>query len=397
MLCRGVSLSRHPSGSGNATAGGRTRSRKRGDTVALSRGSIERPASSSFCSTLVGSGDRTVLLAADPGAFIGTGEAEFILQNLKDARNLTGSGYCAAVLVVTSGIAAPNQIQCMNELLQCSSQIKEVIAFGTSGWSAKLGGVIDPLDCSQPVPGNTPTRIGDICVTPFASNWNCKQASWTEQCTGFPNVCSYPMADYDLDAPFLFGDCVFTNHTGGDMALTMEVTEAAEMANYPERSTGIANYTSFYWGQTQNQGTNELYDVDNSARPVVYNYTQCAITSSQFFWSGVPWDAVARNYTAQTINAATGLSLTQRDVIAIPYTIVRSNSDYVHVPVKRLSGDSWADATPFLAPDFLLGYPYAIISTSFAIIQTMANRCTAANGDSSSLCAFTIPYNTASS
>lgn len=49
-------------------------------------------------------------------------------------------------------------------------------------------------------------------------------------------MCSYPMADYDLDAPFLFGDCVFTNHTGGDLTLTMEVTEAAEMAAYPARS-----------------------------------------------------------------------------------------------------------------------------------------------------------------
>ena len=33
--------------------------------------------------------------------------------------------------------------------------------------------------------------------------------------------------------------------------------------------------------------------------------------------AGVPWDAVARNYTAQLINEALNTSLTQRDVIAV--------------------------------------------------------------------------------
>ena len=50
--------------------------------------------------------------------------------------------------------------------LFCSSLIKEVIAFGTSGWSAKIGGIIDPTDCSEPTPGADITRIGDLCVRP---------------------------------------------------------------------------------------------------------------------------------------------------------------------------------------------------------------------------------------
>lgn len=54
-----------------------------------------------------------------------------------------------------------------------SRNIREVIAFGTSGWSPAVGGIIDPGDCSQTGSGDI-TRIGDICVTPFASNWACK-------------------------------------------------------------------------------------------------------------------------------------------------------------------------------------------------------------------------------
>ena len=41
--------------------------------------------------------------------------------------------------------------------------------------------------------------------------------------------------------------------------------------------------------------------------------------------------------------------------IQIPYTIVRTNSDYVHVPVAKSSDGMWMDAQPFLAPNFELG------------------------------------------
>ena len=37
--------------------------------------------------------------------------------------------------------------------------------------------------------------LGDVAVTPFSVNWQCKLASWTEQCTNFPNVCTYPIED----------------------------------------------------------------------------------------------------------------------------------------------------------------------------------------------------------
>lgn len=37
--------------------------------------------------------------------------------------------------------------------------------------------------------------LGDVAVTPYLVNWQCKLASWTEQCTGFPNVCTYPIEE----------------------------------------------------------------------------------------------------------------------------------------------------------------------------------------------------------
>lgn len=76
----------------------------------------------------------------------------------------------------------------------------------------------------------------------------------------------------------------------------------------------------------------------------MWDYNVAAEIDSQFFYSGVPWDMVrvgaiiqacsykgrlrglrelllvlqvARNYTAQTLNLATGKSLTQYDVIAV--------------------------------------------------------------------------------
>ena len=28
-----------------------------------------------------------------------------------------------------------------------------------------------------------------------AVNWECKLASWTEQCSMYPNICTYPVED----------------------------------------------------------------------------------------------------------------------------------------------------------------------------------------------------------
>ena len=43
------------------------------------------------------------------------------------------------------------------------------------------------------------------------------------------------MADYDLDADFLFGTCEFYTLSKASLDLTLEVQEAAMQATYPAR------------------------------------------------------------------------------------------------------------------------------------------------------------------
>lgn len=68
----------------------------------------------------------------------------------------------------------------------------------------------------------------------------------------------------------------------------------------------------------------------------------------------------------------------------------------MHAPTTQaeaLQDTLWPVHPDTLCDMGLAGYPLAIVSTSIAIIQTMANRCTATNGDSSTLCGFNVPYN----
>ena len=49
-----------------------------------------------------------------------------------------------------------------------------------------------PRSCASANPPQRLTRLGDIAVTPYAVNWNCKLADWTGQCAGAPDLCTYP-------------------------------------------------------------------------------------------------------------------------------------------------------------------------------------------------------------
>ena len=73
---------------------------------------------------------------------------------------------------------------------KCSDYIKEIIWMGTAGYSPQQGGVIDTLrGCDAANPSTAITREGDLCITPWAINWDCKLTDWNDQCAGFPNVC----------------------------------------------------------------------------------------------------------------------------------------------------------------------------------------------------------------
>ena len=55
-----------------------------------------------------------------------------------------------------------------------------------------------------------------------------------------------------------------------------------------------------------------------AAGPTVWGYQECMEIDSQFFWSGAPWDMVARQYVAQAMNQAFSMQKhSKEDVIAV--------------------------------------------------------------------------------
>lgn len=52
--------------------------------------------------------------------------------------------------------------------------------------------------------------------------------------------------------------------------------------------------------------------------PKVWTYKECMEIDSQYFWSGAPWEIVARAYVAETLNLATkSSSFAQNNVLAV--------------------------------------------------------------------------------
>jgi hypothetical protein len=86
-------------------------------------------------------------------------------------------------------------------------------------------------------------RVGDICVSPYSVNWDCRQASYLQTCgvSQGGNQCVYPEQNFDASASFLFGQCEFYNITKGELALADEVLAAlaAKGNQYLPRRNGI--------------------------------------------------------------------------------------------------------------------------------------------------------------
>jgi hypothetical protein len=78
----------------------------------------------------------------------------------------------------------------------------------------------------------------------------------------------------------------------------------------------LQDYEKEYFGYISNS-TPRTYNLNPEKPPKVYDYKTCVEVDSQFFYSGVPWDMTARNYSALTINLAFNTSLTAHDVIAV--------------------------------------------------------------------------------
>ncbi|KAG2438952.1 hypothetical protein HYH02_010745 [Chlamydomonas schloesseri] len=377
-------------------------------------------------------GGISLVLTADPGDFSGTPEAHHIIANLKHkvvkprSSSVCGGLYFGelmgqAALVVTTGIGPTAAGLCTQELLTaCGSAVTELIYFGTSGWSPQLGGVLNPPDCGGANPSRKITRVGDVCISPVSVNWVCKKSTWTLQAQGFPNQCFRPAEVAGPNATALYGECLFaTDNLDANLALADSLMAAARSARgraaLPHRNNLVTGQEQKYWGLMA-EGTGETYPaVSGEDMPVVWDYTQCAEVDGQFFFTGAPWEIKARDYAAQAISTALGFakpgsgardSVDATEVIAvsamegvgvaealekyhrldstprrIPYTNVRTLSNWIHHPVGRKPGSSGASAEwdifQEVPEDYVNGYAYAIATGSVTILSLFQQRCLA--------------------
>ncbi|CAL8467166.1 g6702 [Coccomyxa elongata] len=375
----------------------------------------------------------TFIMVADPGTYSGTPESSFYVGAVQSKNDipanvtscsdlLTGTIFNQPVVVATSGIGPVAAALCTTEMLQCSSLIKDFIYVGTSGWSSQLGGVLNaPGSCKEANPPRDLARIGDIAVTPYAANWACKLADYSGQCKGAPNLCSYPEEIYGPQEARLYGSCIFTAHSKATLSLADELISATRTpqfaANIAALATDfektIAPYETEYFAAMSN-GTGHQYNFPPWHGPRVWDYNVAAEIDSQFFYSGVPWDMVARNYTAQTLILATGKSLTQYDVIAVsameavgvapainlhngmsgydqvPYVFVRANSDYLYQPIQRAkSGNGWETVDNPPPANNSVNFRFAIGTSSTAVLTMLQLRCFQSAGNNATACAYT--------
>ncbi len=61
-----------------------------------------------------------------------------------------------------------------------------------------VGGILNPPSASNPDGScaeanpnavDRITRLGDVCVSVTASNWDCRVNEWAMQAGGYPNLC----------------------------------------------------------------------------------------------------------------------------------------------------------------------------------------------------------------
>ncbi|CAM9580913.1 unnamed protein product [Phaeothamnion confervicola] len=260
-----------------------------------------------------------------------------------------------------------------------------------------VGGLLDPDDCSTTTPPDAKTQVhfGDICVTDKSVNWEAKKASWNQQCDGAPNVCTLPTEFFGPEAFFLYGPSIFYSDPSVSTELLAEILSYSVDQEPPEE---MVEYDSYYWSNVSY--TTGLDYTAPLGPPTIYGPDVCLEVDGQFFYSGHPWEVVAREYAAMTLKEATGMNYTRHDVIAaaameavawmpvvqkfntvsglppIPYATVRASSNHLAGAVAKTSDGTWLDAGHF-EEDFGLGYGYAIRTGSMLVLEMLKGRCLA--------------------
>jgi hypothetical protein len=255
----------------------------------------------------------------------------------------------------------------MSDLLRAfDGRLREVFFLGTAGFSPRRGGILDPDACDDAQGGGAAddalVTIGDVCVSPFATNWDCQRCVWGSEASS-GSVCRRPLCSMH-GREDLFGELVCT-FWGGRTSIDLadEVLAASTSAPLPPLPPKLARAMDVYW-RAMSDGTGK--DYLSALRPTnrVYGYTTCSEATSNTFWSGAPYDHLAREYVAgltniglQRLGLHPSRNLTARDTIGvsameatgwisllmmreayqrgapIPLVNLRAAADYTHAPV----------------------------------------------------------------
>ena len=150
----------------------------------------------------------SLIMTADPGDMVGLSERRVLEDQLEDKwaeaeglffcnRILHGTLQGQPVLLVTTGIGHDHASVCMSDLLRAfDHSLKDIFFLGTAGFSPRRGGILDPDACDEPIGGGAAddalVTIGDVCVSPFATNWDCQRCVWSSEPSS-GTVCRRPL------------------------------------------------------------------------------------------------------------------------------------------------------------------------------------------------------------
>ena len=186
------------------------------------------------------------------------------------------------VAVVTTGIGPMASALCVYDIMEaCGSTVKEIIYSGTSGWTPQLGGILNNGSCDAANSVGRINHVGDVCVSPFSVNWDCRKAAWSLTAAEYPNVCNFPEQLFGPSASFLFGTCEFPNVTATQLALSDEIIAAATRpgarSEMPAPSARIIANDAEYWAAME-AGTGVAYPA--------YNTSGETMREGEFFCAG---------------------------------------------------------------------------------------------------------------
>lgn len=368
----------------------------------------------------------SVLMTADPGDLIGGyGESAVLLSASSSTRvdPLASRLLCVAahrvtlfgfeVLLVTTGIGQSRAALCLDSVLMAyGDQIKEIIFLGTAGGSPARGGLIDSASCEseQPASPEKVVRLGDVCVSSYATNWDCQRCVYSDSAGEAANSACVGVPCSLHDRWDIFGDFACSYYS--ERSLADELRSAATDLDL-EPPDGLLSLEQDYWRAStglSDDWRDAHVDSTIQPRPRIFKPFECAETTSTTYWNGAPYDELARAYVADLITQAAmaldGIkpNITRNDVVAIsameaagwmlvlrlseiylhfahlPSANVRAVSDYVHDPLLRSPMNIWHEDRLWLPTNVgrrnatRLGYEFAIRSSSAVVIALFRQR-----------------------